>query len=327
MLRSRNAADLLYGMFRSRLAVALAALAAGLALLLLPLSWPRNPIAHAIEDAGHFPLSALLVGSCLWVLAATRLRLPLRLLLSLGLAILFAIGSEWLQGFTGRDPAWSDVRHDIFGAIAVIALYVLWRQRRASTQCNGTARVLTATIAALAALIALLSWLIPLSRALLAWKEREQRYPVLYAADFSRTDFLLRPAGSTLRPLQPVPVARRMVLPVRCGRAQYSGVVIDGPPPDWTRWQALRIDVINPGAMPFDLGITVRELRRIVEYDERFNLHLSLAPGELRSIVLPLETVKHGPRGRPLDMERIGGIAVFCAGEQREFQLLRIALE
>jgi hypothetical protein len=118
-----------------------------------------------------------------------------------------------------------------------------------------------------------------------------------------------------------------MVLPVQCGATRFSGVTLDGLPRDWTRWHALRVEVRNPGATPFDLGILVREARRRIAYEERFNLELTLAAGETRSIALPLADIRRGPRERPLDMSRIGTIGIFCAGKERDFELLRVALE
>lgn len=313
-------------MFRARLAATLAALAAAMAILLLPLPLPRNAIAYALEDAGHMPLAATLAGLCLWVLSAGPQTLRGRCLSTLFLGLTFGAATELLQGLTGRDASWVDLRNDTLGVSAAIAVHCLWVWRRdrrtsAASWIEGPALALAVLV------IAAGFWLVPLGLALQAWHERENRFPVLYAADFARSEFFVQPVGTTALPLLPQPRDGRLALPVHCGTARFSGVTLDGLPRDWRRWRELRVEVANPTDAPFDLGILVREARRRIAYDERFNIHLTLRARETRSIVLPLAEVMHGPRGRPLDLARVGTIGVFCAGKPRQFELLRVALQ
>lgn len=311
-----------------RLAIVLAALIAALAVLLLPLPVPRNAITVKLEDAGHIPLVFVLCLLCLWVLSATRLSLTARCLLTLAAGVAFGAGTEILQAFTGRDASWLDFRADSLGAASAVALHWLWSTRRRFPRVEAPRRSLGVALLAVAALaLTAVMWLVPLSSTLLAWHERAVRFPVLYAADFRHGSFVIQPVGTTRRPLQAQSVAGRLVLPVRCGTARFSGVTLDGLPRDWRAWHSLQVLVANPTDAPFDLGIHVRGLGRRMAYDERFNTHLTLRAHETRNVVLPITEIIKGPRGEPLDPARIWSIGIFCAGEAREFELLRVALQ
>lgn len=315
-------------MMLARLGAALVALAAAVALLLLPLPLPRNSIAVALEDAGHLPLVFALCLLCLWVLSATRLSLAARCLTTLFIGVAFGAATEILQDFTGRDASWADLRSDALGATSAVALHWLWATFAQYGVRNSFRQwPMLNALAAATVFIAALLWLLPLSNVLLAWREREQRYPVLYAADFVHTGFFVQAVGTTARPLQPQWRAGRLALRVRCGTARFSGVTLEGLPRDWRAWHALRVDVSNPTDAPFELGIHVREAGRRMAYDERFNIHLPLRAREARSLVLPIADIRRGPRGKPLDIARVWSIGIFCAGDARDFELLRVALE
>lgn len=310
-------------MIRRRLAIALAALGAAVAILLLPLPLPRNAITMALEDCGHLPLVFGLCLLLLWVLGATRLSLRARLGSALLAGILFGATTELLQGVTGRDASWLDLRNDSLGALSAVAAYWLWSRRQTAAPRATLANLLAAgTLIGCAALV-----LVPLSSALLAWRERVERFPTLYAADFRHTRYFVQPVGTTARPLAPQWRAGRFALPVHCGTARFSGLTMEGLPPDWRGWQALRVDVGNPTDAAFELGIHVRGVGRKMAYDERFNTHLMLRARETRRIVLPLDAVFRLPRAAPLDPARIWSIGIFCAGEAREFELLAVALQ
>lgn len=314
-------------MIRLRLAAALAALGAAVAVLLLPLPLPHNAITVALEDCGHMPLVFGLCLLLLWVLGATTLSLRARLLVALGAGVAFGAATELLQSLTGRDASWLDLRSDSLGAASAIAAYWLWCRRRELGSWGAVARAPLRPLLALATLlICALLLLLPLSSALLAWRERAQRFPVLYDADFQLTRFVVQPVGTTARPLAPQLRDGHRALPVRCGTARFSGLTMEGLPRDWRDWRALQVEVRNPTDAPFELGIHVRGIGRKMAYDERFNTEVALRARETRAIVLPLSEISRGPRGAPLDLSRIWSIGIFCAGEAREFELLRVAL-
>ena len=313
-------------MIRARLATALVALLAAVAVLLLPLPLPRNAIAYALEDAGHMPLTAALCLLCLWVLGATGWSVGRRCLFTLAIGVGFGAATELLQGLTGRDASWLDLRNDALGALAAVAAYWLIRHRDRLTSPPAAIRAWS-LIAVLVLAAAAMLWVLPLARALQAWQERTARFPVLYAADFARTEFVLQAVGTTRKPLQPMLRGERQVLPVQCGAARFSGVTIDGLHRDWRGWRALRVVVANPTNKPVDIGILVREARRRMAYDERFNLELSLDGGETRSLRIALPDIQRAPKGRSLDLARVGSMAIFCAGQAREFDLISAALE
>ena len=72
------------------------------------------------------------------------------------------------------------------------------------------------------------------------------------------------------------------------------------------------------------------EAHRVGEqpHHDRFNIRHEIAPGE-QTTRIPLQTIKHAPQGREMDLSKIDGIVVFTSAEYagRSFDLISLRLE
>jgi len=103
----------------------------------------------------------------------------------------------------------------------------------------------------------------------------------------------------------------------------FPGFSFFEPVSDWRRFRTLLIDVENPAAEGLVLGVRVNDRRRGRVFADRFNRNFELAPGERRTLEIPLEDVRHGPRNRLMNMAQISDVTLF-RGKKQGSQRLRL---
>jgi hypothetical protein len=110
---------------------------------------------------------------------------------------------------------------------------------------------------------------------------------------------------------------------------ESPGVSFHEPVPDWRGFKTLAIDVENPDAAPLDLHVRVHDRRHRREFHDRFNRGFELAPRQRRTLRIPLEDIRNGPRDRRMDMAHISDITLFRgAGEgSRKLRIYSLRLE
>jgi hypothetical protein len=91
----------------------------------------------------------------------------------------------------------------------------------------------------------------------------------------------------------------------------FPGVAFHEPVPDWRQYKTLVIDLENPDAEPLSLTVRVHDRLHRHVFSDRFNRSYQLAAGERRTLRIPLEDIRHGPRGRLMDMEHVSDITLF----------------
>jgi hypothetical protein len=101
------------------------------------------------------------------------------------------------------------------------------------------------------------------------------------------------------------------VLNVEFGSEEFPGVSFHEPVPDWRRYKTLLIDVKNPDAGPLELVVRVHDRMHTRAFNDRFNKSFQLAGGERRTLRIPLEDIRRGPRYRLMDMAHISDITLF----------------
>ena len=110
---------------------------------------------------------------------------------------------------------------------------------------------------------------------------------------------------------------------------EFPGVSFHEPVPDWRQYRTLVIDVANPDAEPLQLVVRVHDRRHKHAYNDRFNRNFDLAAGERRTLRIPLEDIRHGPRQRLMDMAHISDITLFRGSTtgSRQLRVYSLRLE
>jgi len=268
------------------------------ALLFVPLPIPATYAGRTIENAGHTPL--FLFGT-LFILALLRHDLHVEGARLYALAGLIGVGcgfiSEVIQMPLRRDASWEDVFADSMGVLLALALYALFDHRSAF---RGRTRLAALLIVAGCTI----NYLAPIVSMVRAYVYRDAQFPVL--ASFR--------SGAELSWIVGYGINREIrdgALDVEFDAEQFPGFSFHEPVPDWRRFQSLVIDVENPETRPLKLGLRVHDIGHGREFVDRFNRKFELEAGERRSLRIPLEEIRHGPRNRLIDMGEISDVTLF----------------
>jgi VanZ family protein len=290
-------------------------LLAGL-LLFVPLPITPNYASRTLEDAGHMPLFFLVTLGVLFVMR-DHPRFPGVRLYALAGMIGVGAGflSEVIQQPLARDASWDDVVADAVGVALALAVFALF-DRRAKLRAWQRLAAMAVAISCIAI------FLLPIVRMTRAYVHRNAEFPVL--ADFhSRIELYWTLSFG---------VKREIVddaLEVEFVADEFPGVAFHEPVPDWRKFRTLVIDVANPAAEPLDLGVRVHDRRHNHTFNDRFNRRYALAAGERRTLRIPLEDIRNGPRLRLMDMAHVSDIKLFRGGEtgSRRLRIYSLRLE
>jgi hypothetical protein len=277
-------------------------------LLFVPLPIAPTYAGRTLESAGHTPLFFLVT---LGVLFTMRDHPRFQGASLYALAGMIGAGtgfvSEVIQMPLARDASWEDVYADAVGAVLALATYALFEGRN---KLHGWQRLGALAVA----LSCIAIFLAPIVRMTRAYVHRNGQFPVI--ADFhSRIELYW-----TLS----IGVNREIVddaLEVKLVADEFPGVSFHEPVPDWRSYSTLIIDVANPDAETLNLVVRVHDRRHKHNFNDRFNRDYELAAGERRTLRIPLEDIRHGPRQRLMDMAHISDITLFRGSKSGSRQL------
>jgi hypothetical protein len=266
---------------------------------------PAGPhYLYVIHKTGH----PLVFGLIAWILHTQCQRNP-RYLITLLWALLLGGATELLQAAFQRDASWLDVGRDGIGAIAALSLHACLRRR-------GPMYTLLATLA-LSAVAAPLVWCSA------AYANRALQFPVIAQFRSPLDRYFL---AANTAPLTQLRSDHQLLI---TPDVDSSGLVLDEPAPDWSRFSLLAVDVTNPNDVTLQLVLRIHDLRHTWEHTDRYNGRFEL-PAHARQILrVPLSDVAAAPQGRRMDLRHIRGIALFVPLNARPqpFVVSRLWLE
>lgn len=279
-------------------------------LLFAPLPFAATYAGRTIENAGHTPLFFILTLGVILALRDGGRFTGARLYAVAGLVGVGAgFLSEVIQKPLARDASWEDVAADTVGAILALAVYALFERRSSLRRWHRFAALLVA-------LACIAIFVTPIVRMARAYVHRNGQFPVL--ADFhSRIELYWTVSIGVNREIADDALNVDLIAP------NFPGVSFHEPVPDWRGFKTLLIDVENPDALPLNLGVRVHDRGHGRAFNDRFNRRFELPGGERRTLQIPLDDIRHGPRGRLMDMAHISDITVF-RGEPAGSSKIRI---
>jgi hypothetical protein len=289
---------------------------------------------RTLHNSAHAPIFGCVA---LLVLIALRnhprwvaLTVSRQYLIAIGTAMVLGVATEVAQLFTGRDASFADAFHDVLGAAASLAVFAVFDSRLRAVPGSKVIRAVSIVIAvALLAAIAA-----PAARAAMKYQRRDQQFPVL--ADFSRyyDRYFILQRWAELFPVQlPSQWAVRSderAMRVRFLQGAYPGIEFIEPPPDWSSYRALVLDLINPTAIDLPMVLRIHDAQHDNTFSDRFNKGLVLHARTREAIRIPLSEVAAGPLTRTLDLRHVDGMILFeseNAPRDVEIYLSRVWLE
>lgn len=293
-----------------RLLLLIVLLVIAAALLFVPLPIPPSYAGRTIENAGHTPLFMIITLGVLFYLRGEFKMAGAKLY---ALAFLIGVGggllSEIIQKPLHRDASWEDVASDVIGVLLALALFALFdRGARLTRSMRVVAVVVLLGCSAI--------YLTPIVTMTRAYVHRNGQFPVI--ADFSVNDEREWLVGYGINR-----AVVRGALDIEFQADEFPGVSLHEPVPDWTKYRTLALDVENPDADPLMLTVRVHDRGHGKYFNDRYNRSFDFAPRERRTLRIPLEEIRRGPRERLMNLQQVSDITMF-RGSRAGSQHLRI---
>jgi VanZ family protein len=294
--------------------------AAALLALLQFVPLPAGPkFLSVLNNFAHGPVFGALALIALHILRKlTRVNSRSAYLAAFAAAIVLGAAIEVLQAFSGRDPSLADLLSDALGAGAALSF---WRHFEPSESASA-GRVPEGRLALIAGLVLSALLLLPVGHASLGYAARYSAFPTImqFRSRFDLYFMELRDAEAVfLRSDAGHPLSHGThALRIRFVGTDWPGLSNVEPSPDWRAFERLRIDVTNPGHEAIVLGLRVHERGRANEYDDRFNRLFTVDANTRRILAVSLAEIASAPADRPIDLGRVGGLALFRASERPE---------
>lgn len=284
---------------------------------------------RALHNSAHAPIFG-----CVAVLVLAWLRShrtfgawpPIRrYLTTLAITALLGILTELLQIPAGRDASFYDVRNDMLGAIAFLAVFAAF----SGEPMRSAPRPVLLTIAIVAIAVAMF----PVLRAIVEQARRDAQFPVV--ADFERRMdrfYVGEQSASIERSPLPSPWNEAMgeqALRVAFLPGPWPGLNFYELSPDWSGYSTLSLDVTNPTDAVLDLVVRVHDRFHDNRFEDRFNERYEV-PARTRTVLrIPLAKIRLAPQGRAMSLEEVAGLIVFRAKETgaKEMYLSKVWLE
>jgi VanZ family protein len=285
-------------------------------------------LVRALHSSAHFPVFGALAAV---IFALLRLHGRGRAAHGIGTyvavflaMIVLSLATEGLQTqLPARDGSLRDVLVNLLGTATALTLLRL-REGPAGrrTRLLLWGWVVTATL------------VVALPPAVLgaAYAKRTMDFPTLLRFNLPLDRLHVLPADARLRrealpaPFREPDDARSLC--VTLGKASYPGITIPDPLPDWRAYEALELDLTNPGAAPLRLSLRIDDAIHDGRREDRYNGRIELPAQARQRIRIPLASIRDAPAGRLLELDGIARMFLFAraADQGRQFCLTRIRL-
>ncbi|MCH8083994.1 MAG: hypothetical protein IH885_07135 [Myxococcales bacterium] len=294
---------------------------------------PEQSLAWVtLFDAGHAPLFGVISLAVLRGLTASPLaqrnQRRFLYLLALGLSVVLAALSEWLQvaAHRNRDP-W-DVLHSAIGAGAFL-LFAASRDPQSLVRSNAQSRIRALFCGAAGILLTLV--FVPGVQVGYAYAQRASALPLLcdfkgtwerrfLATNHAQLEFIPAPSVNNEKT---APAWRIHFEP-----APFSAFKLLEPYPDWTDYRRLRLVLRSQMADPIVLVLRVHDRPHDNRAADRFKRDLAILPGT-NEFSISLADIRQAPEGREMNMAAIARLNLFVmdARTQLKLDLLELRLQ
>ncbi len=247
----------------------------------------------------------------LWAYLYVRFRAKQSFFRQVGevLVLTFILGgiTELIQAQIGREAAWQDLGNDLIGGLLGVVFFAESRKTLSIWQL----RFLQVPV------LLLFFWtLLPTAKVMIDDSVAFRQFPLL--SGFETPLEISRWSGSVKRSRDhQVAFSGNSSLRIALTTQRYSGIGLKDFPRDWSAYGAVRLRVFNPDQNLLTLHFRIHDQYHTshknshsLGYSDRFNTSFKLKPGWNR-LQVALAKVAHAPKGRLLDLTKIGGMGLF----------------
>jgi hypothetical protein len=286
----------------------------------------RNLLWRAVFQCGHAPLFGVFAWVVLHLAPFERnpgaSKLGGRYLSAWITAVSIGAVTELVQLAVGRDAEVVDlVRDSVGGASFLMVSAAVSRPWPFPPRSDRTTNRL---LLAGAGISLLLATFVPVFTVGRAYAAREAAFPRLLDVGALSSWRFVAIKKATVR-LVTAPVGwpargRPVVAYVTFRPAEYAGLTIEEPRPDWTGYDRLVVELFSDLDRPVSLVLRVDDARHDGRYEDRFNGTVEVAPGWNR-VTVPLSRIRKAPRGRDLDLRDIRRVLLFAVRPEKPFSI------
>lgn len=294
---------------------------------LFKLEIPGNTIfSKEIQNSAHFPffgaLSLLFFSlSTLFLEKIVRPRWG-HYLIAFAATVLAGMLQEYFQIAGPGDADVLDLIRDMMGALTFLGLFMTF-DRGMDDYWKKWGRLIKLVFYACALILTIAAFL-PSVLWGIAYLHRGAEFPVICGFDSVWEKKFLATHEAVLKEV-PAPYTKKgensnKAAEVKFLRADYPGLTIMEPYPDWSGYNAFDFTVYSDLKKPVNISIRIEDGKHNGEYYDRFNMTFSTNPG-VNHISVPLEEIEEGPWTRDMDITNISKIALFAYKPDSEFVL------
>lgn len=263
-----------------------------------------------LENAVHgFVFAVLTLATLDWLRSRPKLQLwspRRRYWTALGVAATFGALTEALQIPGPRSASIDDFILDICGSLMALS----WWSLRELTWRFSIASVRHMSIMA----AALVTFCLPLAEAALAYRQRAEGLPALLTFETPWSIYFV--SGESAREREELPAQWRkrpgeMALKADLPHTQWPRVNLMEPHPDWSKYSAISLDLVNPMSEALALTVRIQDAAHDGRYEDRFNRVLTIPPGRRETFTIDLEDLVNAPAGRKMDLRHVTWLSIY----------------
>ena len=298
--------------------ILLAVAALGIPIILTNIELPGdNYLWRVIANTGHIPLfgmfSLVMLVLSVKILGTSVRKRYLHYVISLAVAMVMGVISEFSQISGHRDADVWDLVRDIGGAISFLGLCMLF-DHQMETSWKKWGRKAKALVALIIFLI-LSVGIAPMVLWAGAYWHRDNAYPEICGFDSLWETMFRKTKGAKLIVVAP-PEKWKSSLGDRVGRltfqpVTYSEITVLETDPDWTGYKYFTFEVYSELDSEIYLTLRIEDVYHNNRHDDRFNRRISVAPG-LNQVAIPLLDIRTAPKQREMDMTAIRTFSLFA---------------
>lgn len=267
---------------------------------------PVSFLSRKILNSGHLVLFATLGFIILQLVNyQSGLRPQRNYLISILLGSAFALLSEWLQQFVGREFEFNDILLNLAGILLIHGACYLFCQTAAPIASVLKIIFLTATLGLLGGIIGDIA--ITIHRHFFL----ERQLPVITAFENEWELFRWELNDSTQAKLVPDPASPAgHQLEIQCRAGGYPGVVLEYPPLEWQRYQAFRFTISQPDSTPLELFVRIDDRSDGTPGRNRIYFQFKIQAGR-QEICIPFQEIRAQAKDSPFDFTKVRRLVFF----------------